>query len=286
VLFDFKHQHPNPYFRLGADAGIASTFISDAIYPAINVEIQFYNAGLGSRNREGATHFGPNLEICPAFTITAGWPNRLKSSLLDNRFTGLYYFSDFARPALQNPFSHSLSLGTILCFTLDTAKRYQRVGFLGANFGGGTQFSYYNDGGPFFAWSSLGDGEDRYHTGGGMISYSGPRNTMVNTVEIAYHKFTGFTKSSFEASNALFLAFMDYHDGEQQFYNRSVYDVNIESPFRGYGVTFQWYNSVKFDLQHDIHTAVLDTYHMVPYSPPYVTVGLSYLSGFQQTGLK
>lgn len=287
VVFDLKGHHPNPYFRLGIDGGIASTFITNAIYQAVNLEIQFYNAGLGTRNRLDKAHnFGANLEWYPAFTLTTGWPNRLQQPLDNNRFTSLYYFSDFARPALCNPFDHSLSVGTILCFTSDTAKQFQRLGFIGLNFGGGAQFSYYNDGGPLIAISSLGDGDDRYHTGGGLLSYNGPRNTFINTIELAYHKFTGYSKSSFEASNKLFLAFMDYHDPEQQFYNRSVFDLNLTNLVRGYGMQLQWYNSVEFDLQHDIHTAVLNTYHMVPYAPPYWTIGLTYYGAYQNTGLR
>ena len=132
----------------------------------------------------------------------------------------------------------------------------------------------------------MGDGYDRYHTGGGLLSYNGPKNTALNTIEIAYHKFTGFSQSAFEASNLLFLAYMDYHDPEQQYFNRSQYDFSFSNPFRGYGLNVQWYNSVSADLQHDIHTGVLDTYHMVPYTPPYITIGLTYYGASQQTGYR
>lgn len=283
LLLDLRKQHRNPYFRIGADAGIASTFIDNWLYPSLNLEFQFYNGGLGTRNRDGHK-YGADFEFLPAFTLTAGWPNRLKGKPGDNRYVGLYYFSNFARPALQNPYEHSISIGTLWSLTTDTAKQNQRIGFLDFNFAGGAQFSYYNDGALPFTQTGLGDGDDRYHTGGGMLSYNGPKNTVLNTIEIAYHKFTGFSQSSFEASNKLFLAYMDYHDPEQQYFNRSQFDFSLSNPFRGYGLDLQWYNSVKWDLQHDIHTGVLDTYHMVPYTPPYLTLGLSYYGASQQTG--
>jgi hypothetical protein len=48
----------------------------------------------------------------------------------------------------------------------------------------------------------------------------------------------------------------------------------------------QWYNSVRADLQHNIHTGVLDTYHLVPYTPPYETIGFTFYGSVQQMGLK
>lgn len=285
ILFDFQKNKPNPYFRIGADVGIASTFICDYIYPAVNFEVDIYNGGLATRNRPGH-QYGTDIDFIPAFTLTAGWPNTMHQGIDPNRYVSLYYFANFAIPALQNPYEHSISLGTVWCFGTDTAKQLQRIGFANANFAAGAQFSYYNDGAPPFTWLNLGDGDDRYHTGGGVISYNGPVNTALNTVEIAYHKFTGFTQSSFEASNKLFLAYMDYHDPQQQFFNRSVFDFCFANPFRGYGVQFQAYNSVTWDLQHDIHTGVLDTYHMVPYTPTTYTLGLTYFGAIQQTGIR
>jgi hypothetical protein len=283
LLFDLHRQHPNPYFRIGADAGIASTFIDNWLYPAVNLEFDLYNAGLGTRNNN-LQNFGPDLDIVPAFTLTAGGSNRFRQAVNLNRYVSLYYFSNFARPALQNPYDHSFSIGTLWCISTDSAKQSQRIGFLNLNFAAGTQFSYYNDGAPPFDFTSLGDGHDRYHTGGGMLSYNGPKNTLLNTIELSYHKFTGFSQSSFEASNLLYLAFMDYHDPAQKYFNRSQFDLALSNPFRGYGLNVQWYNSVSWDLQHDIHTGVLNTYHMVPYTPPYLTIGLTYDWGNLQTG--
>jgi len=285
VFFDFQHHHPNPYFRIGADAGIASTFIDDWLYPALNVEFQLYNGGLGTRNRDGVKNV-TDFEILPAFTLTAGWPDNLKGRLNQNRYVSLYYLSNFARPALQNPYNHSFSIGTIISIVTDSAKKTQRIGFLDFNFAGGAQFSYYNDGSIPFEQLYLGDAYDRYHTGGGLLSYNGPKNTFLNTIELAYHKYTGFSQSSFEASNKLYLAFMDYHDPEQKQFNRSMFDLSLANPFRGYGVELEQYNSVHMDLQHDIHTAVLDTYHMVPYTPVYWTIGFTYFGANQQTGYK
>jgi len=273
LLIDSRKQHPNPYFRIGADAGVASTFVRDCIYPAVNLEIQLYNGGLGTRSADGHL-FGPDFELLPAFTLTAGWNDR--SGQYADRLIPLYYFSNYARPALRNPYAHSVSIGTVISIVTDTAKKTQRIGFLDFNIAGGFQFSYYNDGSAPFKQLYLGDAYDRYQTGGGLLSYSGPQATFLNTVELAYHKYTGFSKSAFEAANKLYLAFNDYHEPWQREFNRSQYDLTLANPFRGYGLQLQWYNSVRADLQHDIHTAVLDAYHLVPYSPPYLTFGFTY----------
>lgn len=282
LFFDLRKQSPNPYIRLSGDAGIASTFIGNWLYPAANLEFQLYNGGLGSRSSANGYH-GWDFDLLPALTLVAGWPGRFTGNRVPNRNRSLYYFSNFALPALQNPFDHSLSVGTLWCFSTDTAKMRQQVGFADLNIGGGFQFSYYNDGPPFKT-ISLGDGYDRYHTGGGMLSYNGPKNTLVNSVELTYHKFTGFTQSTFEASNKLYLAFMDYQDPGQKQFNRSLFDLTIANPVKGYALQVQQYNSVRLDLQHDIHTTVLDTYHMVPYTPLNYTLGFTYFGAYQQTG--
>jgi len=165
-------------------------------------------------------------------------------------------------------------------------KKTQRIGFLDINALGGAQFAYYNDGSVPFKQLYLGDGDDRYQTGGGLLSYNGPQNTFVNDLELAYHKYTGFSQSAFEAANKLYLAYNDYHLTDQIEFNRSQYDLTLANPYRGYALQVQWYNSVGADLQHDIHTAVLDAYHLVPYQPDYWTVGFSYFLGTQQNGIK
>jgi hypothetical protein len=284
LLFDLRNHHPEPYFRLGIDAGVGSAFIANWLYPTVNLELDIYNGGLGTRNRSGY-YYGWDRDLIPAFTLTGGGPNHFRRGMDPNRYDNLYYFANFARPALQNPYDYSFSFGTLWCFSSDTAKKTQRIGFLDFNIAGRVQFSYYNDGAAPFSFTNLGDSYDRYHTGGGMLSYNGPRNTLLNTIELSYHKFTGFTQSSFEASNKMYFAFMDYHDPQQQFFNRSLFDLVLANPFRGYGLQIENYNSVAWDLQHAIHTTVLDTYHMVPY-PEYFTIGVTYYGAYQQTGLR
>jgi hypothetical protein len=285
LLIDTRKHKRNPYFRLGADIGIGSEFIDNWLYESVNVELQLYNFGLGTRSHNNQL-YPANFEILPALTLTAGWPNRFNSVQDPNRYVNLYYFSNYARPALQNPFNHSVSIGTVFSIVTDPEKKSQRIGFIDLNIAGGFQFAYYNDGSIPFEQLELGDAYDRYQTGGGMLVYNGPRNTVLNEVELAYHKYTGYSQSTFEASNKLFLAFMDYYDPEQRQFNRSLYDLSIGNPFRGYGIQIQQYNSVKLDLQHDIHTEVLDTYHMVPYTPLYYTIGFTYYGLTQQTGIK
>jgi hypothetical protein len=285
LLFDTQKHKRNPYFRLGADVGIGSGFIDNWLYESANVEFQFYNFGFGTRSRDGKL-YPANFEILPALTLTAGWPNRLQSREDPNRYVNLYYFSNYARPALQNPFDHSLSIGTVVSLVTDPEKKTQRIGFIDLNFAGGFQFAYYNDGSVPFKQLALGDAYDRYQTGGGLLAFNGPKTTLINQIELAYHKYTGYSQSTFEASNKLYVAFMDYFDPEQRQFNRSLFDLSIGNPFHGYGLQIQQYNSVRLDLQHDIHTEVLDTYHMVPYTPPYYTIGITYYGLTQQSGLK
>lgn len=279
----------NPLLRFVANAGVGSNFATPIFYPSFNAEIQLYNGGLGSRQLVGTTDRPKwNLDLITAFTLTGGVKNHLKQRFeasYKDRNIPLYYFADFVSPALQNPFDVSISLGTNLVFPLtDKSKKKQRLGFFNLH-AYPIQLSYYNDGGIIIGDLYLGDRRDRYYTGGVILSYHGPSNTLLNLVEASYHKFTGYTKNAFEVSNKLYLNFMSYHDTTQQLYNKSLWSLNLASTPRGLGIKFYSYNSVKCDVQHWIHWSMNNAYHMVPYQPHWGMSGSYFTSntklGFQ-----
>lgn len=280
-----RHGKPNPNFRAAANAGVASNFLGKWMHPAFNVELQFYNGGLGSGNDNSFFKSKPCLDLIAAVTATSGFPNKNKTggSNSTNRNAPLYYFSNFALPSLQNPYNYSLSLGTNIIFSTDKHKAFQRVGFLNLHFNR-FQVSYYNDGGFLMADLHLGDGKDRYYTGGVTFSYNNPTNTFGETTELAFHKYTGYTKNAFELSNKLNLAYVYYHKKEQTKYNRSLWALRLANPSRGYGLTISSYNNVEQDVQHWIHWGIANAYHIVTYKP-YWTVSGTYFGRYNKTGL-
>lgn len=257
-------------FRISSSAGIASRWMADELYPSVNAEIQLYNGGLGSRTLPDNRYF--SLDGIVAFTLTAGHlhDNFGNTMATINRAVPLRYFADFAIPALQNPYNYSISLGTNLVFTTDKGRMSQRLGFLNLNHSK-LQLSYYNDGTPFQHFF-LGDGKDRYYTGGGVLSYDngwGNYDQLRSySFEASYHKFSGYNQNSFELSNSINASNVDYKNTDQRYYNKSLWKFNAQSndQYQGFGVALSAYNSVRFDGQHLIHWLIDNSFHIVPYT--------------------
>ena len=277
---------PKPVFHISGNLGIGSTYITDWIYPALNLEFDLYNGGMGSRNENSFLKSCWDLDIIAALTITSGINNRFKNpGSLVNSNIPLYYFADFVYPSLSNPFDYSFSLGTNIILTpINTEKKNQRVGFLNIHLNA-VQLSYYNDGGVPMANTYLGDRRDRYYTGGAVLSFHGKQSLPINFIEISYQKFTGYTKNAFELSNDLYLNFMNYHTPEQRKYNKSLWSINIGSSKNGWNTKLSYYNKISWDMQHFIHWGLFNTYHMVPYKPFWAISG-GYIGAINKIGAK
>jgi hypothetical protein len=268
-----------PHLRVAIAGGIGSSFIDNNIYPTINTELQLYNNGLGS-SKPGKNKPGINLDLVTALTLTAGVKDFLQQSrmqLFMDRNVPLYYFADFGLPALKNPFAYSFSIGTNFIINNDGDKQFQRTGFLNFHFNR-FQISYSNDGGVPISNIYLGDRKDRYYTGSVLFSYHGKPYTAVNLVELSYHKFTGYTLNSFEASNQFDFAYVNYKKTAQRFYNKSMFTLNLANPVKGYGVNVKLYNKTKWDVQHLIHWSIYNAYHIVPYKEHLSLSGTYYFS--------
>ncbi len=260
-----KNTQP-PHVRLAFTGGIGAEFIDNNIYPTINTELLLYNGGLGS-SKPGYKKPGVTIDFITALTLTTGVKDFLQQSrqqLFLNSNVPLYYFADFGLPALQNPFAYSFSIGTNYVFTNDHNKKSQRTGFVNFHLNR-FQISYGNDGGVPLSDIYLGDRKDRYYTGSVLFSYHGKPYTAVNLVELSYHKFTGYTQNSFEASNQFDFAYVNYKKQEQRFYNKSMITLNVANPVKGYGISTKLYNKTNWDVQHLIHWSIFNSYHIVPY---------------------
>jgi hypothetical protein len=269
-----------PLFRISANFGMGSNLLVRALYFSINGELQLYNGGFGSKRREANKKPGIVVDFINAFTLTTGLNNYLTSDSFSvishtNRNMPLYYFSNFTYPALQNPYDYSVSVGTNFIVSSDKNKTSQRVGFLNLHLYR-IQVSYYNDGGTPFEQTYLGDAKDRYYTGGALFSYQGNSQKGVNLIELAYEKFTGYTKNAFEVSNKLDLAFVNYNKPEQKYYNKSLWSLTIANPEKGFGLTFNRYNYTNWDIQHLIHFSIFNSYHLVPYDDHFSVSGVYY----------
>ncbi|WP_148707307.1 hypothetical protein [Chitinophaga skermanii] len=258
--FPSSKQHPIPILRFSANAGVGGEFLHDWIYPSVNIEVQLYNGGLGSKSTQRNPFQNFDLDIIIAGTATFGGQNYMRANkqpVLAHRDIPLYYFSNFVYPALQNPYRYSFSLGTNFIITfLNTAKGNQRVGFVNAHVDR-VQASYYNDRGLGFAQADLGDKKNRNYTGGAIISYHGAPYTALSLVEVSYHQFSGDVARQ---------------GGEQTLLNKRVWGVTLANPWKGYGASFQSYNSIQLPKSH----TVTDTSFKVPYPRSFSISGQYY----------
>lgn len=284
--FAFSRQKMQSGFRFATDIGVASDYLAEWLHPSFNLELKLYNSGLGARNREGLKRF-VTFDAIGAFTVTGGVENNFRPEKFDDwnkKIVPLMYFADFAQPALQNPYRHSISIGTNIVYCSDFKRRFQRIGFFNATINRFFQFSYYNDGGPGMSQLGLGDAKDRYYTGGGVVSLIYPEKNLVNRLEASYHKFTGYTLNAFEAANKLSMAFMDYKDQEQFFFNKSLLSVSAFG-FNGKSIKYSNYNSLTLDGQHYIHWKTNASYHMVPYEP-FSAISISNSTTYRAIGIQ
>jgi hypothetical protein len=275
-----------PVYRLCFDAG-AALAIARFITPSYNLEVQLYNGGLGSP-AYGKLRHRTTIDLINAFTVTGGSDYRLtnsRSADLPEIRIPLYYFADFVNPALVNPYHFSLSLGTNFVVSNDPGKKSQRIGFF--NFHQGRfQFSYYNDGGYGIKNIHSGDVNDRYYTGGGVLSYHlDPTKAAINLIELGFHKFSGFTANAFNVSNLLGTSFVNYKDTTQQYYNKGCYSLHLANTNTGFGVTVKRENDYSLDFQSLIHYVIYNTYHHIPYPASY-SVSVDYGRTQNQFGLR
>ena len=252
-----------PTVHVAVGSGIGSNFISSELYPTINTEFLIYTRRFGT----GKPVLKQNwftFDWVVGITLTAGIKNLFTQpheQRLAGRYAPLYYFANFNYPALINPYRHSISMGTNIIFS--TSRELQRVGFLGIHPFDELQIAYYNDGGPPMDILRLGDLQDRYYTGGAVISYRNPSHTLVNLVELGYHKFTGYSKISYQVAKRLNLAFVDYTDDDQVAFNRSMWSLSVAT--NQFMFNLREYNRTSWDMQHKIHWGGFSPFHPVPH---------------------
>ena len=168
-------------FRLSLTGGIGKRIEGiECIYPAAHLEMQLYNGGIGSsllysRQRRLTADF-------VASVLITGGVREVGPDGFAERYSPLNFFSDLSATPLQNPYYNSISLGSNYVISTNRDRENQLVGVFNLNAERIVQVTYYNDGTPFGNW--IGDGYDRYYTGGGMLSYYGKYTDEVNIAEL------------------------------------------------------------------------------------------------------
>ncbi len=250
-------------YNIAVVSGIgAHPFDYTDAYPSIHAGFLLYNRGdLISSYGKGFFE-STTIDLILDLSLTLGYYTQ--NTNFDKRFVPLYHFSDFTPNPLQNPFQHSLTIGTNFIWLLDSYKLQtneipQRVGFLGAMIDRRFQINSYNDGA---IWAKLGltDRLDRYYTGGGMIAYHINNQYDFNNFEFSFHKFTGHEKYVFDTANLLQLDFIPFKDPKTYYYNKSRFRFTMTSQRRNFGLHITFHNTDR-DFQDYIHFTEESTYH-------------------------
>lgn len=268
-------------FRLDVAGGFGA-MVSKNFMPLAQYSVSVFQGGLGS-SLSVTERSKINLENALVMGLMGG-----TSRNNDVYFQRpVYTMGRFVPTPLYNPFNTYLTLATTHVFRLSkfSTPNYwgkyrfsQRVGSvsLGTR---GFDFNYYNDATPF-QWMGLGDGKDRYWTGGGFVNIhlnnrydtSTERKTfdnkLVRYVFIGFDRFTGHYPESFEVANALRLNNVPYGDKTQAFFNKGRSFVGLESAsIPGFAPFFSINDRNKLDIQYAIHQIRKQPLHKTLHSP-------------------
>ncbi|WP_010136528.1 hypothetical protein [Ochrovirga pacifica] len=152
--------------------------------------------------------------------------------------------------SLLDPLDYSLSLGTTFVNGIGH-NRNQQVG-IGSISVLNFRLAYYNDGPPYKK-IGLGDGYDRYWSGGGSLGlYFKDDHAFFTDYVIRYDNYTGYQSNLYETVDLLKLDNIIYKNKKQQFYNqgRIQYQLNIKNQIR---VHYSFYQPYYWDIQKWIH---------------------------------
>lgn len=171
----------------------------------------FYNKALG--NSLNIDFQDNQIDWTNNFSLGLLWGNSVPTRLLQTMNNVPFY-------NLQHRSEYAAFLG--VNFILNSYNRNQTVGnvsFTANKF----SMNYYNDGGPIISWIGLGDGFDRYWTGGLMLYLHDNSilnhdsiHSSFNRLEFSFDQFTGYKPQMFELMNIIGADIQDYEIYERR----------------------------------------------------------------------
>jgi hypothetical protein len=166
--------------------------------------ITIYNKSLGNSLNLG---FQDNqIDWTNNITIGCLWGENTDLRLLQTINNSPFY-------NLQHRSKYAFHIGSN--FIMNNYKRHQTNGTVSFTI---DRFSmtYYNDGGPIMSWIGIGDGFDRYWTGGLKLYYHDHRQedtttvAVFNRVEASFDQFTGYKPQMYEFTTMFAADVQDY----------------------------------------------------------------------------
>jgi hypothetical protein len=267
ISFDVRWEIVHKYgylsnFKIGVGAGVAP-IISDWFMPFTQLSMTVFQGGIGS-SISVVERNNLNVESILSFGLLAGTAQNSDST----HRRGVYTFGYYNPTPLTNPFKNYLGINSnfVHRFTkfskptvLNKRTFTQKIGSLTLG-GRNWDLNYYNDGTPF-DFLGLGDGKDRYYTGGGFFRYNiknkydkeGSKGEVRNFF-VGFDRFTGHYPESFEVAHNLGISNVPYGDKSQAFFNKGRTFFGLElAQLPGLSPTFSLNDNDVFDIQYLIH---------------------------------
>lgn len=156
---------------------------------------------------------------------------------------------------LKHDFESALFFSTN--FIINNHYRNQTVGSVTITTGD-FSLNYYNDGAPPISTFNLGDGFDRYWTGG--ILLIGHRSEGYNRIELSFDQFTGYQALVYELSNLLGIDIPEYDDPDRNHRTEKekTRDRFSSSAFNSATYNFKYYIDRNYALDCGILGAMVD----------------------------
>ncbi|MEQ9188514.1 MAG: hypothetical protein RLP15_12325 [Cryomorphaceae bacterium] len=248
-------------FRLNVVGGVSKwirvqtdpvgEFTVDAM-PTYHLDVELYRGGMGASS---ASDIRDNLIL----EIHHSLASNIQLGGNEYDWVKPLFHNDYSHATpLLNPYHNSLGLGVIFSWT--SHGHSQRRGMLVGSFGR-TTFSYINDGAPplnMWFWN-LGDGYDRYHTGGGFITVEHPE--WNKRYAYAFQKYTGHGQDEFELGIHLGLDYTPYKDEAELLYNKSLVEFSVIDLSSGFEFAYGFLDRPFIDIQNYIHVGLDQSLH-------------------------
>lgn len=241
-------------------------FIKENTFGAYQVSLNMYYNSLGDHYIDDLRKV--NLDFVHGFMLGVGeLPSK---DVIRDYKVNISSLHSYLPAIVVDSFMHSLVIGTN--FILNNNNRNQRVGFLNVNMARVVVLNYYNDGPPYDGW--LGDGFDRWWTGGGGLDVyldqyiRTPDNSSFyasyfrdSRISIKYDRFTGNMQGPFESSTLFGFHYVPAKNLDQLLLNQSRLKIGMHFFQQNFEMGYVRHGNILDDLQNFIHLSKGDPLH-------------------------
>lgn len=248
------------HYSVSVSGGIGKQ-MWDAMLFSYHLTATLYRGGLGNSLLPSNVD-DHQVDVVNGFAITGGGGKPYR------RIRPFYTWSANPAVSFSNPYRNSFTLASN--FLWNNHHRSQQIGFAGLALGM-VSVGYYNDGTPFSAQLGLGDGFDRFWTGGGYL-HIGHDASDVQAIA-SFDKFTCDSKTGFDVANLMRLRFVP-SSAEDASFNRGRTMLTLIHR-DGIGLNVGLFDNPSMDIQDFIHRLGRMAYHPKVYGK-HVLTGLQY----------